>query len=320
MTKGDGVLAGVDVGGTNLRVGLVSTDGRVLWRDVLPTPRRRGPDTIADLIARLIERGLARVGVEREHLLGVGAGVTGPVRRRDGMARLAPNFGWRDVPFADLLQARLPEGVPVWIDNDVRVVMYGEWRFGAGRDATDLLCVTLGTGVGAALILDGKPYYGNDDAAGEIGHLVLDPDGPPCGCGNRGCIEQYASASAVERAATQAGLSREGGGPPSAADVAEAARAGEPRAREILEQAAHALAQGLAAAVNLVAPERVVIGGGLSRAGEAFWDPLLREVSQRVMPVHRVRVRLVPAALGDDAGILGAAWLAGWQGGFIRER
>lgn len=318
--KRDGVLAGVDLGGTNLRAGLISPEGPVLWRHAVPTPQRREPERIADTIVHVLERGLKEIGADKHHLIGVGAGITGPVRREGGVALLSPNFGWRDVPFADLLRARLPAGVPVCVDNDVRVVMYGEWQFGAGRDLANFMCVTVGTGVGAALLLNGRPYYGVWDAAGEIGHYILDPQGPECGCGNRGCLEQYASASAVEREAARFGLSRGDGSPMSAAEVAAAARAGEPRAQKVLARAAAALAQGLAVSANLLSLESIIIGGGLSRAGEAFWGPLRREVARRVMPIHRRRLELVPAALGDDAGVLGAAWLAGWQSGLIHPQ
>lgn len=303
-------FAGVDVGGTKIRAGLVDGEGRILWRQTVDTPVRRDPETVADLVVELLDRGMADLGLPPDGLAAVGVGVTGPVDRERGVALLSPNFGWREVPFARLVRDRLPGAPHVCLDNDVYMVAYGEWQYGAGRGSDHLAVVTVGTGVGMALILDGRPYHGGRGAAGEIGHTVVEPGGPPCGCGNRGCLEQLASGTALAREAARLGISGPDGSPPTARDVAAAAEAGDPHARDALARAARALAVGLAAVINALDPQRVVVGGGLSRAGPWYWQPLVDAVAAGVMPTHRHAYRLVPAVLGDDAGILGAAWRA----------
>jgi glucokinase len=308
MTDTGAVAAGVDLGGSNLRVGLVTGDGEVLWRHGERTPASHSPEDVADAIVRCLREGAATRNVGIESLTGVGIGVPGAVDPATGMSLLSPNFGWRDVPFGALLRDRLG-GPRVVIDNDVSVVTYGEWQFGEGQGVSDLMCVTVGTGVGAGLILRGEPYLGPTGVAGEIGHIQLDKDGPVCGCGNRGCLEVYASAKAVARIAHERGLTSSDGGPISAEEVADRGAARDPVAAEIVAGAAAALARGVAAAVNLLNLSRVVIGGGLARAGETFWSPFQAAFRPQVMAPHLAHVSVVPASLGDDAGILGGAWM-----------
>ncbi|MDP9234914.1 MAG: ROK family protein [Actinomycetota bacterium] len=307
MTGPGGLAAGVDLGGSNLRVGLVAEDGEVVWRRSESTPASHSPAEVADAIVRIVREGAGEHGVELDALPGVGIGIPGAVDPVTGVSVLSPNFGWKDVPFGAMLRERL--GPKVAIDNDVSVVTYGEWQHGAGAGVADLMCVTVGTGVGSGLILRGEPYPGSVGAAGEIGHIQLDPNGPVCGCGNRGCLEVYASAQAVARSAQHRGLTSADGGPATAQEVAEAADRGDPVAAEILAGAASALAHGVAAAVNLLNLSRVVIGGGLPRSGEPFWAPFENAFRPQVMAPHLAHVAVVPAALGDDAGILGGAWM-----------
>jgi glucokinase len=301
------VAAGVDLGGSNLRVGLVTGDGEVLWRHSERTPASHSPDDVADAVVRCLQEGAATRHLGIDELAGVGIGVPGAVDPATGVSLLSPNFRWRNVPFGTLLSDKL-RGPRVVMDNDVSVVTYGEWQFGAGKGVSDLMCVTVGTGVGAGLILRGEPYLGPRGVAGEIGHIQLDRNGPVCGCGNRGCLEVYASAKAVALTARERGLTSSNGDPITALEVADAA--GRSRvAEEILAGAAMALARGVAAAVNLLNLTRVVIGGGLSRAGEAFWAPFGEALRVQVMAPHLSHVSVVPASLGDDAGILGGAWM-----------
>jgi glucokinase len=307
MTDPGGLAAGVDLGGSNLRVGLVAADGKVVWRRSERTPVSHSPADVLDAVTRILREGARDQGVGIDALTGVGVGVPGAVDPSTGVSLLSPNFGWRNVPFGALLRERL--GPNVTIDNDVSVVTYGEWQHGAGQGVADLMCVTVGTGVGSGLILRGEPYPGSAGAAGEIGHIQLDPHGPQCGCGNHGCVEVYASAKAVARIAQERGLTSPGDEPTSAEDVAQAAGRNDPAAAEILAGAAAALAHGVAAAVNLLNLELVIIGGGLPRAGEPFWAPFKAALRPQVMAPHLAHVALVPAALGDDAGILGGAWM-----------
>jgi glucokinase len=307
MTSPGAVAAGVDLGGSNLRVGLVAQDGELLWRHAEQTPASHSPDDVAEAIVRCLQEGTASQNLEVDGLTGVGIGVPGAVDPATGMSLLSPNFGWKEVPFGALLGHRLG-GSRVVMDNDVSVVTYGEWQFGAGQGISDLMCVTVGTGVGGGLILGGEPYLGPTGVAGEIGHIQLAKDGPMCGCGNRGCLEVYASAKAVARIAHERRLTSSDGGPISAQEVADAA-AHDEVAAEILSGAAAALAHGVAAAVNLMNLTRVVIGGGLARAGEPFWIPFENAFRGQVMAPHLNHVSVVPASLGDDAGILGGAWM-----------
>jgi glucokinase len=307
MTSSGAVAAGVDLGGSNLRVGLVAGNGDVLWRHGERTPATHSPEDVADAIIRCLQHGTATRDLAIEGLTGVGIGVPGAVDPATGMSLLSPNFGWRNVPFGPLMRDRLG-GPSVVVDNDVSVVTYGEWQFGAGQGVSDLMCVTVGTGVGGGLILRGEPYLGPTGVAGEIGHIQLDSTGPVCGCGNRGCLEVYASAKAVARIAQERGLTSADRGPISAQEVADRA-AHDPEAAEILGEAAAALAHGVATAVNLLNLTRVVIGGGLSRAGETFWAPFEDAFRPQVMAPHLAHVSVVPASLGDDAGIVGGAWM-----------
>jgi glucokinase len=311
--KGSGeVAAGIDIGGSNLRVGLVGEDATVLRRLVAKTPWGHDPQEVVEAVVSSLLDVLGEQGLDIHELSGIGIGIPGPVDPVTGTSKLSPNLGWKDIPFGALVRGSFP-GSTIAIDNDVRVVTLGEWTYGAGRGARDLMCVTVGTGVGSGLLLQGKPYFGSDGAAGEIGHIQLDPAGPQCGCGNRGCLEQYASGTAVAREARGRGFRAPDGSSGSAQDVAEAAARGEALAAEVLSMAATALARGIAAAVNLLNLERVVIGGGLSRAGPPFWEPFERSFSSQVMPPHLGHVSVVPAALGDDAGILGGACMVRLQ-------
>jgi glucokinase len=308
VTSAGGLVAGIDLGGTNLRVGLVTEDGTVVGRTEQRTPASHSPGDVIEAIVHCLGEVTEERGTEMQAVAGLGIGVPGAPDRDTGIIRISPNFGWRDVPFRDLMRSRLPEQTVV-MDNDVRVVTYGEWQFGAGQGASDLMCVTVGTGVGSGLILRREPYSGSGGAAGEIGHIQLDPRGPKCGCGNNGCLEVYASAKAVAREAERRGFGVAGEVAPTAAMVADAATGGDLVAAEILAGAAAALAHGIAAAVNLLNLERVVIGGGLARSGASFWEPFERALARQVMAPHLAHVTVAPTALGDDAGILGGAWM-----------
>lgn len=333
----DGLAVGVDLGGTNLRAGVVRfREGvpHVLSLERADTPTGRAPEVVASAIGELVGRAVEAAQVAEDDLLGVGLGIPGLLRRSDGLSLLSPNFGWRDVPFGTLLKAELRGSLA--LDNDVRVYTRGEWAYGAGRRSPDAMCVTLGTGVGSGLISGGRLIYGPLGAAGEVGHIVVDPKGSPCGCGKRGCVETYASASGVLRMARgcfsgtpdenvlsrlkvfadssseqaleffQARLS-EGPLPLSARGVAAAAEAGDLVARAILDRAADALAIGLSAAVNLLNLSLIVVGGGMSEAGASLFDPLLQYLRLYSMPVQAAHVQVVKAKLGDEAAIVGGA-------------
>jgi glucokinase len=236
-----------------------------------------------------------------------------------GVLRFAPNLAWRDVPLADHL--REATGAPVWAENDNNAAAWGEYRFGAGRDHGSLLFVGVGTGIGGGIVIDGDLVRGAHGFAAEIGHIVVERDGPACGCGNRGCWEQLASGSAIERKGRSAvarhpysSLVERSGGDPGAVTgemVTEAARDGDTPCRGILVEVGHRLGEGIAGLVNVLDPEIVIVGGGAADAGELLLAPARAAFRRTVEgPSHRPPVPIVAAELGSDAGAIGAATLA----------
>lgn len=314
-------MVGVDIGGTNVVLAAADLRGHVLAERTIPTQAAEGSDAVLHRIAREVEHLVAAVP-GRPDLSAIGMGVPGLVDSKRGLSRVSPNLGWRDVDVAGYFRQRF--GVPTWIDNDVRVATLGEQVFGAGRGVRTFLCLTIGTGIGAGIVLDGRLYVGMTESAGEIGHLTVEKDGLPCGCGNRGCLEMYASGRAIARRAQE--RLREGvrstiydlvGGNMNAVTakhVAEAFVGGDALAREIFTEAAEYLAIGLAGAIHLFNPERIIVGGGVSLAGEPFLDLVRRAVRRRVweLPLHVLSI--VRAELGDRSGVMGAVALALCQG------
>lgn len=293
----------VDVGGTAIKAALVGDQGQVLHSHCVPTDQAGGADGVIDQIATIVtdlESVAARSGWNP---LAVGVAVLGLVDDEAGVAVLSANLGWRDVPIRRLLEKRIR--LPLAFGHDVRAGGLAEAVLGAGRGAGDHLFLAIGTGVAGALMIGGMPYVGSG-YAGEIGHVVVDPDGRVCGCGGRGCLETVASASAIARA-----YGDSTGETVAAAEVAARAAAGDEVAERIWARAVDALAVGLAVYVSLLAPPLVVIGGGLATSGDQLLVPLRRRLAE-VLSFQR-QPEIVPARLGDQAGCLGAgllAWLA----------
>ncbi|MCG6497820.1 ROK family protein [Kitasatospora sp. A2-31] len=318
------LLAALDVGGTKIAGGLVGPDGELLHRVQLPTPAREGADAVLATVHRVLD-------LVAEHPLAataraVGVGSAGPVDIRRGTVSPVNIPGWRDFPLRDAVAAHPgAEGRPVVLGGDAVAMAAAEhWR-GAARPYRNALCIVVSTGVGAGLILDGRLHTGPTGNAGHLGHITVDLDGRPCPCGSRGCIEGLASGTAIARTAREAGWRPAGtevatgtggatgpGGPAdaSAAAVAEAARAGDPIARQAFDGAARALAAGIAATATLVEIEAAVIGGGVAQAGEVFFEPLRRHLADYATLPFASGVTVLPARLGTDAGLVGAAALA----------
>ncbi|KEG41420.1 ROK family transcriptional regulator [Streptomyces griseorubens] len=292
------------MGGTGMKAALVGADGELLHQARRPTGRERGPDAVVegilDFAAELRAHGIRAHG---EPASAAGVAVPGIVDEAEGVAAYAANLGWRDVPLRALLAERLG-GVPVALGHDVRTGGLAEGRVGAGRGADRFLFVPLGTGIAGAIGIDGKVEAGAHGFAGEIGHIVVRPGGAECPCGQRGCLERYASASAVSRAWAEAS----GGPDADAADCARAVASGDERAVRVWQEAVDALADGLVTALTLLDPRTLIIGGGLAEAGETLFTPLREAVRRRV--TFQKLPSLVPAALGDTAGCLGAGLLA----------
>ncbi|QXE91155.1 ROK family protein [Geomonas subterranea] len=284
---------GVDLGGSNLRMALVDRQGSVLARSAEPTLPAAGLDS---LLSRLLA-GVGRLQGEATRIgartVALAVGVPGLVCS-DGVVRASVNVpGLEGVPLARELS--LATGLPVAALNDANACAVGEKRYGAGRDYRSLIALTIGTGVGAGLILDGKLWTGADGAAGEFGHIPVEPEGRPCGCGSRGCLEQYASAGAI---------AGEGG---DAAVVANRARLGDAAALAVFAEAGRYLGIAMAGVVNLLNLEAVIVCGGVARSFDLLAPALLRELDSRTFSVAGGRVRVEPGMLGDDAGVLGAA-------------
>ncbi|MFI2760225.1 ROK family protein [Streptomyces echinatus] len=293
----------LDVGGTGMKAALVTDGGELLHRARRATGRERGPDavvaTILDFAAELYAYGAEHHGAPA---LAAGLAVPGIVDEEHGVAAYAANLGWRDVPLRALLTERL--GIPVALGHDVRTGGLAEGRIGAGKGADRFLFVPLGTGIAGAIGIDGRVEAGAHGFAGEIGHVVVRPGGADCPCGQRGCLERYASASAVSEAWAAAC----GDPDADAADCAKAVASGDPNAVRVWQEAVDALADGLVTAVTLLDPRTLIIGGGLAEAGEVLFQPLRDAVRRRV--TFQKLPTIVPAALGDTAGCLGAGLLA----------
>ncbi|MFF1647237.1 ROK family protein [Streptomyces sp. NPDC058240] len=294
----------LDVGGTGMKAALVGADGTLLHEARRATGRERGPEAVVESIlgfaADLRAYGEEHLG---ESAVAAGVAVPGIVDAENGIAVYASNLGWRDVPMRQLLGERLG-GVPVALGHDVRTGGLAEGRIGAGKGADRFLFVPLGTGIAGAIGIAGTIEAGAHGYAGEIGHIVVRPDGPDCGCGQRGCLETLASAAAVSRAWAAASGDPEA----DAADCAKAVESGDPAAVQVWQNAVDALAAGLVTALTLLDPHSLIIGGGLAEAGETLFTPLRAAVEERV--TFQKLPHIVPAALGDTAGCLGAGLLA----------
>lgn len=312
---------GVDLGVTNTSVVLYDLVSRVHARRTAPTPRGQGVSASIELVLRFIHETLGEAGVPMSRVAGVGLGVPGYVDSVGGISRVSHNLGWRDVPLGNILQRAL--GVPVFVENVIRMTTLAEkWR-GAGRGVSDLICVGIGSGVGAGVVIGDKLYRGPGQGAGEIGHTVLLPGGPLCRCGRRGCLEALVSGSGIvartlERlkageASALRSLSQERLASLTAKEIAEHAHQGDPLCREIFWETGVYLGLGIANMINLFDIPFVIIGGGVAQAGELLFEPVNQTVREHVYAVDPARITIVPRELGSDASLLGAALLAAME-------
>jgi glucokinase len=306
----DTVIA-VDVGGTSIKAALCLPDGEALVHRRLATPVARGVPAVVEAIAEII-LALAGHARDRGHIVGgVGLILPGAVDAEAGVARYSTNIGWRDLDIRGHLRDRV--GLPVAIEHDVRAAGLAELRLGAARGASEALFLSIGTGISAAIITRGEIVTGATSLAGELGHLPVFPDGETCACGQVGCAETYASASALPRRyrmlAALAGAS-EPSGPVRAEQVIQRAEAGDPIAAKVMGQAITALSQALVGYTMLLDPALIVVGGGLSLAGDRLLAPLATAIGQGL--AWRPAPALAPARFGADSGRVGAA-LIGWQ-------
>lgn len=320
------VYVGCDLGGTNIKAGLVDLDsGKVLISDSTPTQSRKGPKSVINRMADLINRLIEDFDIEKSEIGGLGISAPGVIDLETNTTLFLPNlYGeWKNIPVGDQINEIL--GLEVCMLNDVRAITYGEWAFGAGKDVDSMACFAIGTGVGGGLVVNDQLILGFGGTAGELGHQTVDLNGPICGCGNHGCIEVFASGPAI--AAMAARGVRQGWSTKIAElidndlnkltpkIVSEAANLGDEFALEVWQRAGSYLGIGVANILTSVGVEMVVIGGGVSKAGDLLLDPIRKEIKNRVflMPVEKVEI--VTAKLGNDAGIVGmAAWSAQQHG------
>lgn len=309
------IAAGVDLGGTKILSLVATEDGAVLGEDRRLTLVAEGAEAVIGRVEASARAAIEAAGLRPDALVGIGVSSPGPVDTRAGIVTHAPNVGLHQVPLAHLLRDAF--GVPVLLENDAAAAAYGEFRFGAGRGYRHLLYVTLSTGIGGGIIIDGQVYRGASGAAGEVGHLILDENGPRCNCGNRGCLEAFASGVAIAREARRAidaGRSSVlaeivGENEPDAERVRAAAERGDPVAREIIARAGHYLGLGLAGLLNVLDPEVLILGGGLLGLGDAYLGPALQAARAGAFEQIVRDVTITQVKLGERAGALGAAAL-----------
>ena len=311
-------VLGIDIGGTNLVVGSVAEDGSALH--ALGSESTHGEAGASDVLDRLVaqaERTITQTTreVPGAEIVGVGVGAPGPLDTRSGIVLLTPNLGWVNLPLRRIIHDRL--GLPAALDNDANCAVLGEWWVGAARGSRNAIGLTIGTGIGGGLILEGKLYHGASDVAGEIGHTTIDTEGRRCKCGNYGCLEAYASGPnialrAIEalEAGAESRLPEHVGGELrriTAQTVYEAAQDGDDLALEVVNDTAKFLGVGIANLLNVFNPEVVVICGGVTLAGDHLFVPLRREVARRAFKPAVRACRIVPGALVGTAGVYGAA-------------
>lgn len=306
---------GIDLGGMSAKAGILDERGVMLYQKRCPTSAEDAPAKTAEALAGLVLSMAKEYGLRREDVYAVGVGSPGIIDSRRGVVVNWSNFNWKDVPLAELISSHL--NIPVFVTNDANAAALGEARFGSGKSYADSVMITLGTGVGGGIVLDGKLVEGYRSAGGELGHTVIRQGGIKCTCGRRGCFERYASATALKRD-TEAAMLRHRDSlmweiAPTVADITgktafEAARRGDKPAQKIVRDYIRSLGEGIANIVNLLRPQVVIVGGGVSNEGEALLRPVREFVYRNILaPNDYAPLEIVRATLGNDAGMYGAA-------------
>ena len=311
-------VVGIDFGGTKVLAGVVEmSSGRLVATSKKKT---RNPNDQADVAKRLnivVDDALASAGLTAKDIVGIGIGAAGMVNREKGVLLSAVNLGLSEVPLTEPLSQQY--NVPAKLGNDVEVATLGELRFGAGKGCDHFVCIFVGTGIGSGIVVDGKILRGATGTAGEIGHMVLYPYGRLCGCGAYGCLEAYASRSAIAKLIA----SEIGRGVPSIVQdkidptkgilrskaLSQALEVGDPLVTRAVTEAAHFMGLGLASVINFFNPKRIILGGGLVEASDMFFKTACSVAAQRCIPVAAKKLDIVKAGLGDNSGIIGAAML-----------
>ena len=310
---------GIDLGGTKILTAVVNDQGKILSRDHSVTPAKKGTEAVFQSILESAGRALNQAGIPAAGLSAIGIGAPGISNPETGILFTSPNLpGWHDVPIRDIIEREL--STKAFLINDANAAAVGELHFGTGRGTRNFIYVTVSTGIGGGIIIDGKIYLGSNGMAGELGHMVIDDEGPTCNCGNRGCWETLASGTALAREAklrikegAKTSILELAGGDVekvNAEAIHQAALAGDNLATELIAQTAYYLGVGLANLINIFNPEVIVIGGGLSNIGDMLLKPAIEEAGQKAFKQAYQAVRFTRAELGRDSGALGAAAFA----------
>ncbi len=308
---------GVDIGGTNIKIALVDFEGKIVYSNTTPTRAELGYEAGVNSIKQAIRDLMTETNASQETIEAIGFGLPGQIDYKEGIVKNLPNIpGWVNIPLAHMIEEEF--SIPTRLDNDVRCAALGELNFGAGQGCENLICITVGTGIGSGIVLNGKLVRGASNAAGEIGHIKLSiDDGPLCGCGDYGCFEAYASGpSIVTMAKEYISGGKSAKYKEMASDgiitpyiVAQAALQGDAVSIQIFKQIGKIIGVGLASVVNLLNPEKIIIGGGVADAGEILLEPIRKTILDRAMPIQGSTVKVVPAQLANTAGVIGASLL-----------
>ena len=295
-------VVGIDVGGTNIKLGLVGLHGQVKAKTILITKNYiQNKNQLINAVIGAIQNLLRVHKLTQKNILGIGVGLPGLVNTKRGFISVLPNIpGWRNVPFKKIFERRL--GIPTFIDNDANIIALAEWRYGAGVGCRNMVCITLGTGIGGGLILNNELYRGEGFSAGEIGHIPLNEQGPKCNCGSFACFERYVGNKHIQEKAARM-LHRK---TISLEEVYALANQGDKRALQFWREIAIHLGNGLVTVVNLLNPRLIVIGGGVANNHKFLFKTIDTILRQRALKAPAAMVRIKKAKLGDVAGIVGA--------------
>ncbi len=309
---------GVDLGGTKIYTALADGKGEIISRKKLPTEAKKGKKVILNNIINSIDSVIEQSKVTNEDINKIGIGSPGPLSVKKGVIYRTANLPWENVHIVDIIQEET--GIPVKLENDANAAGLGEKWFGAGKDVSDLIYITVSTGVGGGFVINKKVYQGYDGAAAEIGHMIIEPDGPQCGCGNYGCLESFSSGTAIAREgrevleSDQKSLIKEmSDNNPDNVDallVANAAKEGDKLAKDIYDQAGWYLGIGIANLINLFNPEMIVMGGGIMKDKELIEETMQESLNERAIETSLEQVEICKVALGDETGVKGAIAVA----------
>jgi len=292
---------GIDLGGTNIKIGLISQQGRILKNKVLTTANFKNRYQLITTVVNSIKQFILEERLKANSILGLGMGLPGPVDSKRGVVYFFPNIpGWNNVPLKKIMEDKLK--LPTFIDNDVNLITLAEWKYGAGRGTNNMVCLTLGTGVGGGIIAEGRLYRGENLIAGEIGHIPINEDGPVCNCGGRGCLERYVGNKYILQEARRRLKNKR----LSLEELTRSAKRGHRSAINIWQSVGRHIGVALTGVVNLLNPSKIVIGGGVSEAGPVLFTEISKTLKKRAMPQQAKSVKVLKAKLGSNAGIIGA--------------